>query len=101
MEKKLMYKKANKSLWTGRVDIEDKELGKRWHEKIKFLDYPFKKKPGIAILGYACDIGVKKNKGRVGAKEGCDELKNSMGNFAYHLKKIYYMMQEKLKQQMI
>ena len=38
-----MYKKANKNLWMGRVDSEDKELGKRWHEKIKFLPYPYEK----------------------------------------------------------
>lgn len=86
-----MYKKPNKSLWTGRVDSEDKELGKRWHEKIKSLPYPYEKKSGIAFLGFDCDLGVKLNKGRVGTSKASDALKSSMGNFAFHLenKRLY------------
>ena len=81
-----MYKKANKSLWKGRVDEEDKELGKRWHQKIKFIKPPFKKEKAITLLGFACDEGVKRNKGRIGAAYGGDILKSFMGNFAYGLK---------------
>ncbi len=80
-----MYKKANKSLWKGRVDEEDKELGKRWHQKIKFIEPPFKKEKAITLLGFDCDEGVERNKGRIGAAYGGDTLKSSMGNFAYHL----------------
>jgi len=80
-----MYKKADKSLWQGRVDKEDKNLGKRWHQKIKFISPPFKKEKAITLLGFDCDEGVKRNKGRVGASNGSDILKNGMGNFAYHL----------------
>ncbi len=81
-----MYKKADMNLWTGRVDSEDKKLGKRWHEKIKQLDYPYNNKAGISLLGFDCDIGVKRNKGRVGSSKASDELKKAMGNFAHHLK---------------
>ena len=81
-----MYKKPNKDLWQGRVDSEDGKLGKRWHEKVKSLPYPYEKKRGIALLGFDCDEGVKRNKGRVGASKSCDNLKSAMGNFAYHLK---------------
>jgi len=80
-----MYKKANKDLWQGRVDSEDKELGYRWHQKVKILSYPYKKDKGIALLGFDCDEGVKRNKGRVGSAKSCDVLKKGMGNFAYHL----------------
>jgi len=80
-----MYSKPNPDLWSGRVDKEDGELGKRWHEKIEFLEYPYAKKSGIAILGFECDEGVRRNKGRIGASEGSDELKKAMGGFAYHL----------------
>jgi len=80
-----MYIEANMDLWGGRIDAEDKELGKRWHQKIKALPYPYKDKKGVAFLGFECDEGVKRNKGRVGARFGGDELKKSMGNFAYHL----------------
>ncbi len=86
-----MYKKADKSLWTGRVDAEDGELGKRWHEKIEFIEYPYQSEAGIAFLGFACDEGVRRNKGRVGAAAGPDAIKSSLGKFAWHLKdsKIY------------
>lgn len=79
-----MYSKPNPSLWSGRVDKEDGELGKRWHEKVEFLEHPYNQKSGVAFLGFECDEGVKRNKGRVGAAEGSDELKRAMGGFAYH-----------------
>ena len=86
-----MYKKADKSLWTGRIDAEDGELGKRWHEKIEFIEYPYQTKPGIAFLGFACDEGVRRNKGRVGAADGPDAIKSALAKFAWHLEnsKIY------------
>ncbi|PID48183.1 MAG: formimidoylglutamase [Proteobacteria bacterium] len=84
-----MYKKPNKKLWIGRIDREDREFGKRWHEKINFISPPFKKrkKKSIAFLGFDCDEGVRRNKGRVGAANACDKLKNAIGNFAFHLDK--------------
>ncbi len=84
-----MYKKPDNELWNGRVDKE--EFAKRWHEKIEFLPYPFEQEKGIAFLGFECDEGVKRNKGRTGAREANDELKKAMGNFAFHLqnKKLY------------
>lgn len=80
-----MYDKPNSELWSGRVDSEEGELGKRWHEKVEFLPYPYTEKSGIAFLGFECDEGVKRNKGRIGAAQGGDELKKAMGGFAYHL----------------
>jgi len=79
-----MYEKPNLDLWSGRVDGQDGELGKRWHEKIEFLAYPYEQESGVAFLGFECDEGVKRNKGRVGAAKGSDELKKAMGGFAYH-----------------
>ncbi|MCF6172219.1 MAG: formimidoylglutamase [Campylobacteraceae bacterium] len=79
-----MYKKPDLKLYKGRVDSGSE--AKRWHQKIEFLLYPFEKKRGIALLGFECDEGVKRNKGRIGAKRANDELKKAMGNFAFHLK---------------
>lgn len=81
-----MYKKFDKNLWSGRVDIEDGEDGKRWHEKIEEIACPYEKAKGIVFLGFECDIGVYRNKGRTGSKEAGDILKKAMGNLAYHLK---------------
>jgi formiminoglutamase len=79
-----MYKKPNSDLWNGRVDEQDGELGFRWHQKVEFLEYPYEQSSGVAFLGFECDEGVKRNKGRVGASKGSDELKKAMGGFAYH-----------------
>jgi len=80
-----MYIKADSNLWSGRVDSEDGELGKRWYEKVELLTYPYEKSSGTVLLGFDCDEGVKRNKGRIGAAKACDVLKKAMGNFAYHL----------------
>ena len=52
--------------WTGRVDPEPDSP--RWHQRIRALseDSP----PGLALLGFACDEGVRRNYGRVGAAGG-------------------------------
>jgi formiminoglutamase len=85
-----MYSKPNPQLWSGRVDAQDGELGKHWHEKIEFLEYPYEQKSGVALLGFECDEGVKRNKGRVGARYGSDELKKAMGCFAWHFNSKLY-----------
>ena len=35
----------------------------------------------VAIIGYACDEGVRRNNGRVGAKDGPDAIRKCMGKF--------------------
>ena len=66
--------------WTGRLDPEDGSDAIRLHQLVK----PDARR---AVIGFACDAGVKRNKGRVGAKDGpaafdgllklCDELRDS------------------------
>ena len=85
-----MYKKPNSDLWNGRVDEQDGELGKRWHQKVEFLEYPYEQRSGVAFLGFECDEGVKRNKGRIGAAKGSDELKKAMGGFASHEESLLY-----------
>ena len=66
------------SLWTGRTDQEaNPELAQRWHQKIQGWN-PETSSGGIAILGLACDEGVKRNKGRPGAAKGPDSLRKAL-----------------------
>ncbi|HUH47660.1 MAG TPA: hypothetical protein VLZ54_10940, partial [Arenibacter sp.] len=44
-----------------------------------FIDQTF------AILGYACDEGVKRNQGRVGAATGADIIKRQLAKMPNHL----------------
>ena len=61
--------------WTGRVDPEDGPDAIRLHQLVK---------PGAkrAVIGFACDAGVKRNKGRVGAKDGPAALRQALANLS-------------------
>ncbi len=70
--------------WQGRNDIEDGELGLRVHHVIEG-GLPTNAKPGdVTILGFACDAGVARNKGRVGAQEAPNTIREALANMAWH-----------------
>ena len=66
--------------WSGRIDPEPDSP--RWHQRIQALgaDSP----PGLALLGFACDEGVRRNHGRVGAAGGPQALRKALANLAWH-----------------
>jgi formiminoglutamase len=68
--------------WSGRVDPEDGEAGRRWHQVMRAAGAA--DRPGIALLGFACDAGVLRNQGRAGAAEGPSALRRMLGNLAWH-----------------
>ncbi len=61
--------------WTGRTDPEDGDNALRLHH---FESTEAKR----AIIGFRCDAGVKRNQGRIGAKEGPQALRNALSNLA-------------------
>lgn len=74
----------NKDIWQGRSSGKSLYL----HEKVKCVtlkDIPVPPKKSIALLGYACDEGVKRNQGRIGAVEGPGAIKSSFGKLPNHL----------------
>ncbi len=85
-----MYQQPDKDIWKGRLDTEEEGYSKRWHEVIQFLDLsqpeqiPKQNNTAFALLGFCCDEGVKRNKGRVGAAEAPDILKSSLTNLPIH-----------------
>ena len=58
--------RLNLDAWSGRVDPEADSP--RWHQRIQALSVD--SQPGLALLGFACDEGVRRNGGRAGAAEG-------------------------------
>ncbi len=70
------------SIWTGRIDAADGPDALRWHQMVKPLvsDCP----PGVALIGFCCDEGVRRNGGRVGAKDGPRAIRNALANLAWH-----------------
>ena len=73
-----LYQLPNPEIWQGRKTGTAQYL----HEAVAMLDMnssPKSQPKGFALLGYACDEGVKRNQGRVGAKDGPLAIKEALG----------------------
>ncbi len=68
--------------WTGRTDTADGPDALRWHQMIRPLSAGCP--AGVALLGFACDEGVRRNGGRVGAKDGPRAIRSALANLAWH-----------------
>ncbi|NLR57134.1 formimidoylglutamase [Chitinophaga polysaccharea] len=84
------YQPTAANTWTGRTDGTEPDL-LRWHQVIKVTNLLQEPLPallsgqkGIALLGFACDEGVRRNKGRVGAAEGPMALRKAIAGFPVH-----------------
>ena len=79
------YQPTNKAIWTGRKS--NSQL--YFHEKVHCIDLEDDVLPKVhvksfGILGYACDEGVYRNQGRVGAVEGPDAIRKMMPSLSNH-----------------
>lgn len=88
------YKKADLQVWNGRIDGNNPNQ-LRWHQSIKPIDlnksinFIFQeenKREHVVLLGFACDEGVRRNKGRVGASEAPEQIRAACSNFPVHSK---------------
>ena len=80
------YQPAHRIYWTGRKSNPD--IGKQyWYQKIKLLDINNSndfKKIDIALIGYVCDEGVRRNLGRVGAQQGPRVIRERLAKLPIH-----------------
>ena len=67
------------SVWKGRQDPEPNSV--RWHQMIQEISLD--KPAGVALLGFACDAGVSRNQGRVGAADGPHALRKQLMNLPW------------------
>lgn len=68
------------SAWTGRVDGTTPEQ-LRWHQIV--TPYEPGNGPGACVfVGFACEEGVRRNKGRLGAAQGPDALRRALAPMA-------------------
>ncbi|BDR67584.1 formimidoylglutamase [Clostridium tetani] len=80
------YKPCNEDFWQGRTDSEENFLAFRWHQWIKPINLnkddlsPFTGKLGFAFIGFCCDEGIRRNKGRTGAAKGPETIREEMAN---------------------
>ncbi len=81
------YKKTDKSLWSGRISSDQLYL----HEKIRCINlenhvFSNNNNKSFGLLGYACDEGVDRNQGRIGAAAGPDAIRKMLSSLSNHFK---------------
>nr|WP_202903576.1 formimidoylglutamase [Neofamilia massiliensis] len=80
------YKVQNMKFWEGRVDSESDYDSFRWHQVVKPLDLndenlkTFDGKLAFCFIGFESDLGIKKNKGRLGAAMGPEAIRHELAN---------------------
>ncbi|MEQ8473379.1 MAG: formimidoylglutamase [Marinoscillum sp.] len=83
-----MYRKPEKSNWSGRIDPNKGKDALLWHQVIECISLddlpPAKNKCQPILLGFKSDEGVKRNMGRIGAADGPDAMRKAMSGFALH-----------------
>ncbi len=81
------YKKTNPLIWTGRASNDQLYV----HEKVRCIDLEqtalssiSNQEKTFALLGYACDEGVKRNHGRPGAIQAPNAIRNMIAKLSNH-----------------
>ncbi len=84
------YKPAQKEYWEGRKSNPDME-NQYWHQQIEIFDVGNLQKHtlteegiSIALVGYVCDEGVRRNRGRIGADKGPKALRERLAKLPIH-----------------
>ena len=73
---------SNRTGWIGRDDGEEGAGPWRWHQAMRNWDAA--ESGAVALVGFACDAGVLRNHGRVGAAEGPAALRAALANLPLH-----------------
>jgi formiminoglutamase len=86
------YLLPKQSTWHGRIDALEDDYLFQQIQLLKLTRAPKleDKKPGIALLGFHSDIGVKRNLGRIGARKGADAIKQALGSLPLQKKQTIY-----------
>lgn len=90
----MTYFPPQPQVWQGRVDSLSERDAFRWHQRVVCVDlskndFPEKSKTGksFALLGFASDLGIARNQGRVGAAQGPSALRKALANLPVHFGK--------------
>lgn len=87
----MTYYSPQKQVWQGRTDSLSDRDAFRWHQSIVCADLvknalPEKDKNETAfgLLGFASDLGIARNQGRVGAVQGPSALRKALAGLPVH-----------------
>jgi formiminoglutamase len=74
---------ADMSVWQGRVDDAEGAPARRWHQVMQPLSR-HTLAGSVVLMGFACDAGVARNHGRVGAAGGPFAIRHALRNMPVH-----------------
>ncbi|WP_299196716.1 formimidoylglutamase [uncultured Amphritea sp.] len=80
------YSTAFDAIWKGRIDTEElPELANRLHQQIQPLTAgtAAETADSVAIIGFCSDAGVRRNRGRVGARRAPDLLRSALASLPW------------------
>lgn len=77
-----MYKEADRTVWTGRVDGSEENC-LRYHQIVNYQSI-IEVKDSVVVISFACDEGVRRNFGRTGAKDGPVAIKQNLAQVPWH-----------------
>ncbi|MES9738793.1 formimidoylglutamase [Peribacillus frigoritolerans] len=85
-----MYTNPTLKYWNGRIDSQTDLDSFRYHQRVRLapiseLATSANASRTFGLIGFKCDEGVKRNKGRVGAAEGPDHIRQSLAKLPCHL----------------
>lgn len=80
------YSNCEAAIWTGRKTSVDNEY---WYQAVELIDAmkeDLDETMDYGLIGYECEEGVRRNQGRVGAKDGPDSIRRQLAKTAWHHK---------------
>jgi formiminoglutamase len=90
---KANYQKPNPTLWSGRK-TNPTEGEQYIYQLIELVDFQLadlanykKGNSQFGLIGYECEEGVRRNQGRIGAKEGANAIRKQLGKLPIHFEK--------------
>lgn len=72
----------NESIWTGRIDDAVDRTAFRYHQVVELKDV-HEAMDVCAIVGFECEEGIRRNKGRLGAAQAPDALRGEIAKLPW------------------
>ncbi|WP_197462236.1 formimidoylglutamase [Bhargavaea cecembensis] len=81
-----MFKESDFNIWAGRIDSDSDPESFRYHQVIRqATEHKGNQKDQVpvALIGFECDEGVRRNKGRLGARKAPDAIRKQLASMPW------------------
>lgn len=85
----MMYTLPDQQYWSGRIDSEEDRDSFRLHQVValKEIEKLAANESAFGIVGFECEEGVRRNKGRLGAASAPNKIRQFLSSLPYNLEK--------------